>query len=165
MADFQIVPITRDQAERIITWSYQHPYSVYDLTPEDLGGLLNPEHRYHHILDQAGGLVGYCCYGIDAQVPGGDYSCGEPKVLDVGVGLRPDLTGQGQGRDFVRAILGYAWKVFKPEIFRATIADFNLRSMNTFRGLGFQETHHFIRELGQLPFTQLERKADEWPGR
>lgn len=159
MADYQIIPITREQAEMIITWSYQPPYGVYDLDPDDLNELLKPEYRYHHVLDQAGKLVGYCCYGIDAQVPGGDYSTGEPEVLDVGVGLRPELTGLGQGGKFVRAILEYGWRVFRPEIFRVTVADFNQRSMNTFRKLGFKEKHHFVRELGQLPFTQLERKA------
>ena len=161
MADYQIVPITREMAEKIVTWNYNPPYGVYDLTPEDLNGLLNPDFRYHHVLDDQGELVGYCCYGTDAQVPGGDYSCGEPEVLDVGVGLVPDLTGQGLGGKFVEAILEYGWRVYRPELFRVTVADFNQRSMNTFRKLGFEETHYFVRELGQLPFTQLERKAYE----
>lgn len=163
MADYQIIPITRDQAERIISWSYQPPYGVYDLDPEDLYELLNPDFRYHYVLDQAGELAGYCCYGLDAQVPGGDYSTGEPEVLDVGVGLRPDLTGQGRGEGFVRAILEYGWRAYRPEIFRVTVAGFNQRSLNTFRRLGFVEKGHFVRELDQLPFTQLERKALEWP--
>jgi RimJ/RimL family protein N-acetyltransferase len=161
MADYQILPLTREQAEKILTWKYQPPYGVYDLDGEDLNELLNPDFRYHQVLNAEGELVGYCCYGFDAQVPGGDYSCGEPQVLDVGVGLRPDLTGQGQGRSFVSAVLNYAWSVYRPEIFRVTVADFNQRSINTFRNLGFEITHHFNRELGQLPFTQLERKAYE----
>jgi RimJ/RimL family protein N-acetyltransferase len=161
MADYQIIPITRKQAEKIITWSYNPPYDVYDLTPEDLNVLLNPDYRYHLVLDHKGGLAGYCCYGLDAQVPGGDYSYGEPEVLDVGVGLVPDLTGQGFGSGFVGAILAYAWRVYRPDLFRVTVADFNQRSMNTFRKLGFEEKHYFVREIGQMPFTQLERKAYE----
>ncbi len=159
MTDYQIHPMTSEQAEKIITWCYQTPYEVYDLNPEDLNGLLNPDYRYHYLLDPEGVLVGYCCYGIDAQVPGGDYACGEPQVLDVGIGMHPSLTGQGRGRGFVDAVLKYAWRSYKPDIFRVTIADFNQRSMNTFRGLGFEDRHHFISELGQLSFTQLERKA------
>jgi RimJ/RimL family protein N-acetyltransferase len=159
MIEYQIHPITREQAERIITWSYQPPYGVYDLNPDDIKGLLNPEYRYHQVMDQEGNLVGYCCYGSDAQVPGGDYSAGEPDVLDVGVGMRPDLTGQGQGGKFISAILEYAWRIYRPEVFRVTVADFNQRSLNTFRKLGFEETHHFVREMGQLPFTQLEMNA------
>lgn len=161
MAGYQILPITKEQAERVTTWSYDPPYGVYDLAPEDLNGLLNPDYRYHSVLDQAGALIGYCCYGMDAQVPGGDYCCGEPQVMDVGVGLAPGLTGQGLGEKFVEAILAHGWRRFRPEIFRVSVADFNQRSMNTFRKLGFKETHYFLHELGQMPFTQLERKAYE----
>ena len=161
MADYQILPLSREQAEIIITWSYTPPYGVYDLKLEDLNGLLNPDYRYHHVLDLEGVLIGYCCYGKDAQVPGGDYFCGEPEVLDVGVGLAPDLTGQGLGGKFVEAILAYAWRVYRPDLFRVTVADFNQRSLNTFRKLGFEEKHYFVSEPGQLPFTQLERKAYE----
>jgi len=159
MADYQIIPISREQAEVIVFWTYEPPYSVYDLKPEDLTGLLNPDYRYHHMLDVRGELVGYCCFGLDAQVPGGDYSRAEPEVLDVGVGMRPDMTGKGRGADFVAAILDYARENYRPSLFRVTVADFNGRSLRTFRKLGFLDTHNFIREAGQMPFTQLERTA------
>ena len=55
-----------------------------------------------------GDLVGYCCYGLDAQVPGGEYLINMPAVLDIGVGMKPNLTGAGRGHDFVSAILEYA---------------------------------------------------------
>jgi hypothetical protein len=38
------------------------------------------------------GQIGFCCFGPDAQLRGGDYH--EP-ALDVGLGLRPDLVGKG----------------------------------------------------------------------
>ena len=159
MPDYKIFPITSEQALKIITWRYDPPYGVYDLKPEDINGLLNPEYRYHQVLDSEGDLAGYCCFGVDAQVPGGNYQRGEPEVLDVGVGMAPGRTGQGLGVGFVEAILAYAWKTFRPAVFRVTIADFNQRSMNTFLNLGFFVTGHFVREIGKMPFTQLERKA------
>lgn len=161
MADYHILHMTRVQAEKIITWSYPSPYDLYNLAPEDLPGLLNPAYRYHCLLDQTGELVGYCCYGIDAQVPGGKYSPGEPDVLDIGVGLRPDLTGQGRGRAFVTAILNYAQNTYQPVVFRVTVADFNQRSMKTFQRLGFEVKAQFVRHPYSLPFTQLERKTNE----
>jgi RimJ/RimL family protein N-acetyltransferase len=159
MPDYRIFPLTNDQALKIVTWQYDPPYEIYSLAPEDLNGLLNPDYRYHQVLDEQDSLVGYCCFGLDAQVPGGEYSRGEPEVLDVGVGLAPKLTGQGLGVGFVTAILDYAWKTYLPAIFRVTIADFNGRSLQTFLNLGFEVTGHFIREMGKMPFTQLERKA------
>ncbi len=157
MADYQIIPITREKAEEIIRWNYQTPYDIYDLSPEDLEGLMNPEYRYHHVLDLEGELVGYCCYGMDAQVPGGDFSCGEPEVLDVGVGMHPGLTGQGLGANFVGAVLDYGAVCYQPKVFRVTIADFNQRSLRTFQGLGFEIKGGFVRELVDIHFSQLEK--------
>lgn len=160
MTGYLFFPLTRRQAERIVDWSYDPPYEVYDLRPEDLMALLIKEYRYHQVLDATGDLVGYCCYGEDARVPGGDYSRGEPEVLDVGIGMRPDLVGQGLGRGFVRAVLDFARQAYQPQIFRATVADFNQRSLKTFRHLGFKETHHFTRTPDGMPFSQLERRSN-----
>jgi ribosomal-protein-alanine N-acetyltransferase len=161
MIDLLISPLEPERAGQIAAWHYDPPYQVYDLARGDLELLLDPVYRYHQVLDRSGGLVGYCCYGKDAQVPGGDYSRGEPEVLDVGVGLRPELVGQGRGRDFVGAILAYGGDKFHPEYFRATVADFNLRSMNTFRGLGFEVSYHLKRVPDGMPFTQLEVKTHD----
>lgn len=162
MADYQIQSITKEIAEKIITWSYQPPYGFYDLSPEDLSGLLTPKYRYHQVLDQDGNLIGYCCYGLDARVTGGDYSRGEPEVLDVGVGMNPKKTGQGRGAAFVGAILEYGAAAYQPTFFRATIADFNQRSLRTFQNLGFEIKGRFLRKLGDFHFFQLERLVKEF---
>jgi len=123
--------------------------------------LFIPKYRYHQVLDETGDLIGYCCFGEDARVAGGDYSRGEPEVLDVGIGLRPDLVGQGLGQGFVTAILEYARKTFQPVVFRVTVADFNLRSLKTFQKLGFRTTNQFDRNPDSMSFTELERSAHE----
>ena len=56
----------------------------------------------------------HCSFGIDAQVPGGDYSA---QALDVGLGLRPDHTGQGLGVTFLGAILAFAQERYSPTNF------------------------------------------------
>ncbi|MCJ7717801.1 MAG: GNAT family N-acetyltransferase [Anaerolineales bacterium] len=161
MVDYLFFPLTVEFAHQIATWRYEPPYDLYDIYPEHLKGLLYPAYRYHQMLDQEGSLVGFCCFGADACVPGGEYGQGEPEVLDIGVGLRPDLTGQGLGRSFVQAILNYGEHRFQPERFRVTVADFNLRSRKTFQNLGFQEVFHFTRELMEVPFTQFEKPISE----
>jgi ribosomal-protein-alanine N-acetyltransferase len=49
-------------------------------------------------------VAGYACFGREARVPG---LAERPKVLDVGVGMRPELTGEGRGRAFSRAVLAH----------------------------------------------------------
>ncbi len=111
-------------AAAIITWRHPHPYDTYDFDTGELGNLLAPEYRYHELLE-ADELVGYCCFGEDATVPGGAYT---DDALDIGWGMRPDLMGQGRGREFVAAILGFARETYRPARLRVTIALFNGRS-------------------------------------
>jgi RimJ/RimL family protein N-acetyltransferase len=156
---YSISPLTPENARRMINWQYDPPYDFYDLAQEHLPGLLNPDYRYHQVLNRPGELAGFCCFGEDARVPGGGYSEGEPRVLDIGLGLKPELTGRGLGKDFVAAVLNYARDNYQPEIYRVTIADFNQRSQKTFQSLGFNICDHFTRDPVEVKFTQLERSV------
>ncbi len=158
---YTISPLSEENAREITNWRYDPPFDLYDLAPQYLSGFINPEYYYHQVLNEKGNLVGYCCYGLDAQVPGGEYLVNTPEVLDIGVGMKPNLTGAGRGHEFVSAILKYASERFNPARFRVTVADFNHRSLRTFRKHGFKESHYFIRELAEIPFTQLEREIEE----
>lgn len=156
---YSIIPLTSELAQEIITWSYDPPYDLYDHSQKDLPGLLNPEYHYHAVIGKDGALVGYCCFGLDARVPGGDYQDAEPEVLDIGVGMRPDLRGQGLGKSFVSTIEDYAIKKYSPKKTRATIAAFNQRSLKTFRSCGYQDTFQFTRDLLRIKFIQLEKPS------
>jgi RimJ/RimL family protein N-acetyltransferase len=155
---FTIQPIREGDARQIATWRYDEPYGFYSLSALAIPVLLDPEFRYHSVQDESGRLVGFCCFGEDARVPGGVYTRGEPDVLDVGVGMHPELVGKGQGSAFIAAILGFAVKEFNPAAFRVTIAAFNQRSQRVFFGLGFRETGSFDRDGDGMRFVQLERE-------
>ena len=154
---YSIVPLTPELAQEIVTWIYDSPYELYDHSRDNLPGLLNPEYRYHSVIGKEGDLVGYCCFGLDAQVPGGNYQQGEPEVLDIGVGMHPDLTGQGLGKGFISAIEDLAIEEFSPNKFRVTISAFNQRSLKVFRSCGYEEKSQFTRELIDIKFIQLEK--------
>jgi RimJ/RimL family protein N-acetyltransferase len=156
--EFSIHRLHEVDAWEITSWAYDPSYAQYDLSPDSLSSLLAPQNRYHAVVDERGVLVGYCCFGPEARVPGGDYAVGEPEVLDIGVGLRPDMTGQGHGREFIAAILAFAIEAYSPAIFRVTIAGFNHRSRRAFEVTGFEVSHHFERSTDGMKFVQLERR-------
>ena len=156
-----ISPLSEENARKITTWRYDPPFDLYDLGPENISGFINPEYYYHQILNENGNLDGYCCYGLDAQVPGGEYLINMPEILDIGVGMKPNLTGVGRGHKFVSAILEYARERFHPDRFRVTIADFNLRSLKTFQSLGFKIQGSFVREMVDIHFFHLEKSVKE----
>lgn len=153
-----VQPIREGDAREIATWQYDGPYAIYSLSGKDIPALLDPDMRYHVVREASGELVGYCCFGLDARVPGGEYDDGEPDVLDVGVGLHPVMTGKGLGKAFVGVILDYAARAFDPARFRVTIAEFNQRSQKVFLGLGFALTNRFERDGDGMRFVQLERE-------
>ena len=152
-------PIRLQDAGEIATWQYEPPYAMYSLSPLAIPALLDPINRYQGIRDESGRLLGYCCFGREAMVPGGAYGESEPDVVDVGLGMHPGLVGKGLGKAFVAAILAFAAEAFKPERFRVTIAAFNERSQRAFLGLGFAKTNSFNRVGDGLGFVQLEREA------
>lgn len=97
--EFQIEQMNSTDAEQILKWTYQEPYSIYsmDESEESLNELLNGS--YYLVLDDGGNLTGYFCFGESAKVPAGNlYGAYERKdYTDIGLGIRPDLCGQGLG--------------------------------------------------------------------
>jgi hypothetical protein len=78
--EFEIVGITQELAEEISTWHYPEPYTMYSLSPQEIPILLDPSNRYFAVVGMERSLIGYCCFGAEARVMGGDYSELEPSV-------------------------------------------------------------------------------------
>jgi [ribosomal protein S18]-alanine N-acetyltransferase len=106
-------------------------------------------------VEHEGDLVGYCCFGPPARVPGVDE---EEGTLDVGYGIRPDLMGQGLGRSFVGAILDFAIQEFNPQKLRLLVLEWNERSQRTAKALGFSDEGMVQSEEG--PFRVMVRPAE-----
>jgi ribosomal-protein-alanine N-acetyltransferase len=154
----QIRLLTKLDARAILGWRYDPPYDVYNLDAgegeETIRALLNPAYAYHAIDDEQGELVAACCFGLDARVSGGDYGA---DALDVGMGVRPDLTGQGRGSAFVEAVLDFARREFAPSAFRVTIAAFNRRAQRVWEKAGFRQVQAFGRQGDGEPVVVLVR--------
>jgi RimJ/RimL family protein N-acetyltransferase len=148
-------------AREVLAWRYPPPYDVYNASADridaDVKALLDPENSYYLVCDSAGTVLAYCCYGPDARVPGGDYRA---DALDVGLGVRPDLTGRGQGSRHVSAVLQFGHTIFGPTACRVTVARFNGRALRVWRKAGFQQVQTFRRKTDGMPFVVLMRSED-----
>jgi ribosomal-protein-alanine N-acetyltransferase len=153
-------PMDEASARAILTWRYEAPYDLYNLEPGDAEAsvqfFLDSRNGYQSIADEQGDLVAYCCFGLDARVPGGDYNT---PAFDIGLGVRPDLTGQGRGLGYVRAVLGVVQRTVAPETLRVTVAEFNKRAQKVWRQAGFRPVQRFVRQQDGRPFVVLQRKA------
>lgn len=148
-AGLEFAPLAEEDADAILEWQYSGELAAYgfatadpDERAEERHDLLDPANGYHAARTRNGELVGFCCFGPDAQVPGGDYR--EP-ALDVGLGLRPDLVGRGLGGAFVAAILDFSRRELAPPLFRLTIATWNRRATLVYERAGFRAAGRFRR--------------------
>lgn len=157
---YSFQPMDEAHARAILDWRYGPPYTLYNVAPEDvnaaLPGLLDPGWAYFSMHDEQGDLVGFCCFGEDARVPGGDY--GTP-ALDIGWGMRPDLTGRGRGAAFLEAILDFARRTYTAGLYRTTVAAFNARSRRLCENQGFRPVQDFVHSVTGDEFVILTRPA------
>ncbi len=153
---FTFHPMDEANARAILEWRYDASYDIYNPAAGDvevaMQVFLDPQNSYHTVTDKHGDLAAYCCFGPDGQVPGGDYSAA---ALDIGLGVRPDLTGQGHGLAYVNAVLHFARRAFPPTAFRVTIAEFNQRAQRVWQKAGFRPVQTFQRSEDGMPFIIL----------
>jgi [ribosomal protein S18]-alanine N-acetyltransferase len=149
--------IDESNARAILSWRYKPPYDLYNYSEDEanlLQHILHPQNTFYSIMDKNSELVAYCSFGQDAQVSGGNY---HDQALDIGMGIRPDLTGQRKGAEYANAVLEFADSLFKPKAFRVTIAAFNKRAIRVWQKLGFQYQQSFERGSDGMQFIVLLR--------
>jgi [ribosomal protein S18]-alanine N-acetyltransferase len=154
--NFTISQMDQTNARSILTWRYDEPYSFYNPNPVELGKdlqvLINPTNLYYAVSDECGALVAYYCFGREAQVSGGHYS---DDALDIGGGIRPDLTGRHFGPAILHAGLSFAQDRFAPRAFRVTVAAFNQRALKLCKRAGFVPMQIFSRDADEVVFVIL----------
>ncbi|NIV29393.1 MAG: GNAT family N-acetyltransferase, partial [Anaerolineae bacterium] len=72
----------------------------------------------------------------------------------------PDLTGQGLGHAFVRAVLRFARHELAPTEYRVTVAEFNERALRVWQATGFRQVQQFKRTSDGMPFVVLTKRSD-----
>jgi RimJ/RimL family protein N-acetyltransferase len=139
----------------VATWHYEPPYDFYDLAsdPDDEADMHNTARAAHYRAVLANG---------EARLDAFWHFDWPDDAVEVGIGLRPDLTGRGLGESFLSAQLAYAANAWHPATFRLFVAGWNERAIRLYERLGFREvgreTRHF-ELLGDHEFLRMERAA------
>ena len=121
----------------LMEWHYEPPYDFYDIDADP--------------LDEATTLV-VCGEDGRAEAFWG-FTHPEDGVVEIGIGLRPDLCGRGLGERFLRNELDYAREQFHPRTFRLYVASWNARAIALYERIGF-------REVGERHIRSFERFGD-----
>jgi [ribosomal protein S18]-alanine N-acetyltransferase len=145
-------------ARDVLSWKYDEPYDFYnnEVAPEAIREML--DNQYYAVIDTVRGLVGFFCLGNSAKVPNNFYIYSED-FIDIGVGMKPELTGKGYGFPFLSFVLDYMNKTFEGSELRLTVAKFNQRAINLYEKFGFSKEIEFNK--GLTPFiTMIKRTAN-----
>lgn len=142
--EFSTRKMTEQYAIEILGWKYEQPYELYNNVLSGEAILELTRHSYKAILSEMK-VVGFYCTGIDAQVSAGhEVGAYQDDCIDIGLGMRPNLTGKGLGTKFLHYILKELQAEYKGCI-RLTVADFNKRAIHLYEKFNFVERHTFLR--------------------
>ncbi|MCP8970388.1 GNAT family N-acetyltransferase [Ectobacillus ponti] len=149
--------IDEQAAQQISQWTYEPPYDLYS---GDGSAVLQEEmlENKYRVVYEGEHIIGYFCTGWAAQVPvGAALGLYEEDRLDLGIGMRPDLTGQGRGQAFFSFVLDQVQDRFPGQPLRLTVAAFNGRAIRLYEAFGFRPQHVFSR--GDTVFHVMIQEA------
>ncbi|HET9673784.1 MAG TPA: GNAT family protein [Gaiellaceae bacterium] len=141
----KVTPLQADDAAVLDAWRYEPPYDFYNGEDEPVK---NPE-RFFLARDDAGDVLGF--YYFEER----------PDAVEIGLGLRPDLTGRGLGLQFFLDGVSFAKHTFGEKRVVLNVAAFNDRAITVYRRAGFRETGRHMRRFdrwGEVEFVEMEEE-------
>lgn len=147
---FIITSMTTEHARAISEWKYPPPYNIYEWMPwnqmEELhiefGDPILREEQYASIINSKGELCGFTQF---FPLEG---------VTRLGIGLHPELCGQGMGETFVQSIVHEAITRKPQDEIDLEVLTWNTRAIKAYQNAGFEITDTYERMTpdGSKPF-------------
>jgi [ribosomal protein S18]-alanine N-acetyltransferase len=147
---FHVVPMEIRHAEEICQWMYEPPYHIYNWQPWEQMQALgiefgDPELRseqYVSVVNDQGALCGFAqLFPMEG-------------VVRLGIGMNPELCGQGLGKYFMEAIVQAALDRYPEREVDLEVLTWNQRAIRTYRKSGFTitDTYERLTPTGIKPF-------------
>ncbi|WP_394190105.1 GNAT family N-acetyltransferase [Paenisporosarcina quisquiliarum] len=148
--EYKFEEMTQERAEDIaFNWHYNGEFSFYDMESdqEDLVEFLDPDKRgnSHFVVINGTEVMGFFSFNKVAE-----------STIDLGLGMRPDLTGNGNGLIFLIAGIDFAKAKYNPEKITLSVATFNQRAIKVYKKLGFEEDETFMQDTNGSRYEFLK---------
>jgi len=146
---FRVRQLTIEDGLALAGWSSPGAWRIEDAleAPE-------PDEGYWAVVDDSDALLGFCCVGAAARVPGSPQ---DDRVVDVAIGIAPHLAGRGWSGELGRAAVGYAASVALDRRLRTTVPEWNQAGQHAARQAGFDWIR--TRQYDQQRYEIFEQSA------
>ena len=144
----EVKKLTQKDAIDILSWKYEKPYDFYNamLTPDAMLELLGPS--YYAVKNEQNQLVGFFCSGKAARTEAGyAVDAYSEDCIDIGIGMKPELTGKGYGTAFFKLGIEFISENHSSKPLRLTVAQFNKRAIRLYEKFGFVKEKEFQDEI------------------
>ena len=126
-------PLRLADAWTIGGWRYDPPYDAYNLDRLTLLVLV-----LRRRSNARRGYEGFGVWSNEGELVGTfSFARAEKDGIALGLALRPDLTGKGNGLAFMQAGLAFASRRYAPRFFHLEVAEFNQRAIKVYERAGF----------------------------
>ncbi|MDD1771991.1 MAG: GNAT family N-acetyltransferase [Methanomassiliicoccales archaeon] len=144
--DLRTVPMNGDHAQKILDWCFDGIYSFYSMR--------NWAEEEWDVTDPDNWRSIYAVLDGDELV--GEFSfTSTERGLEIGLTMRPDLTGKGNGAAFMQASLDLARSKYDHEVFIIRVWELNRRALHTYQKAGFSIIGREKVMLNDMPFNFL----------
>lgn len=139
--EWMLSPLTEEQGQLICTWRYPAPYDIYNWP--DWPSMVADHYEYADPLirmqqyiaacDGKGRLVGFAqLFPLEGWTR-------------LGLGLHPELCGQGLGRSFVQAVVQATKQKAPSNQIDLEVLTWNVRAIRTYKAAGFVTHDTYVR--------------------
>ncbi len=126
--------LTQEYAKQLCGWKYEGEYSVYNVSWETAAEQKWPvadpmarESDFRSVIDENGNFIGFFRMTKD-----------EHAKVEIGLGLKPELCGQGLGKDFVKLITKYTLNHYPNRYVYMQVRTFNARAVKCYEACGYK---------------------------
>ena len=158
-APYRFESLRWSDARAISRWHYDGVYAFYD---QDILPMLSLA-----LFRAPLGMLGLEAFVVFGDIDGANERIGiftfiqRGGVIEIGLAMRPNLTGRGLGQSFFEAGLDFARDRYAPTRFTLDVATFNVRARRVYERAGFHPLDTFTRRFKgkRCEFLAMSRPA------
>ena len=135
-------------------WRYDGEYSVYNVPWDEavkqnwsIADEAKRNIQFRGVIDENNRLIGFFRMTKD-----------DNNDIEIGLGMHPELCGQGFGKEFVKIITDYAHQKFPEHKLYVEVRTFNKRAFSCYNSSGYRLKcqHKKVTALGIIEYFRME---------